>query len=596
MAQKIYFNWEDDDSTKDLNHRTLGISEPGRYRGFDFGSTSGLNLTLNHNTTGVNVTMFNTPTQSVEKRGVILTKQGVVIHETDDIVLPIAAGHATLPRIDVVICEHEYVEVQGGSTATYYVVQGTPATNPVAPTLTQPQIKTILGQILVPAGATNLNNAVYTQADAPQHANDTTIVRTVGSQKVIGEKEFSTITNEHDIAELDNSSQTIDFFGKRKNLYVVESVNPATDYQIVNTLTNLPSNNDGTFAFELLFKQRTILKNSVFQPNGNMEFQNVSSRDLYVEEGEIIKVIDTTLTGINFKKYLVCKNDASNASDYVKHRKMVSMTKMIIPFASAVSVPMHLETLKKANVIEFSPMTNFGLSTIINSIEGNDTFDTVRGEQDAGTIVYLRVSKPDSVSNDCEMTIVNKYTNLADPIPAGYKKIVTNTGGNIAVKNNTTITLLEHEDYYEVINVSGPEVNLYNLSLNVVKPWHNVGGGTLMENFQPAPNIILANAIGFYPQRLRDLGHSKVEIGGVATKAISVKDTIENIFTLPSGYRPSKACRFSINAMVDNGSSETSYALNLDVSPSGLISIYIPSSAPSGTYYFPFDGIIIPLD
>ena len=35
MAQRIYWNYQDDDSTFDLNWRTLGIFQYGRYRGFD---------------------------------------------------------------------------------------------------------------------------------------------------------------------------------------------------------------------------------------------------------------------------------------------------------------------------------------------------------------------------------------------------------------------------------------------------------------------------------------------------------------------------------------------------------------------------------
>lgn len=171
MAQRIYFNFQDNDSTFDLNFAQLGIADAGRYRGFDAVLGAGLTLTLNHLTTGVEKVKEDLNTQIY---GVWKTKQGGIVTETDPITLPISAGDATFDRIDLIVGQHEYIQVAGGSAAVYSVIQGTPAANPVAPALSLPNRQVVLGQIYIPANTTDLNGAgvVYTQADAPYFAGN----------------------------------------------------------------------------------------------------------------------------------------------------------------------------------------------------------------------------------------------------------------------------------------------------------------------------------------------------------------------------------------------------------------------------------------
>lgn len=175
--QKIFWNWQDDDSTKHLNQRSLGIFEPGLYRGFDFDNSSTSTIKLNQLTTGFNVVLTDEPTYTVERRGVVLTKQGVVIHENDVVVLPFTANASGNPRIDICVLEHEYVDVPDGSAVIYNVITGTPSATPVAPSLTSPKIQTILGYLYVPAGVTaaNTSGVVYTRATTPVFANDSNI-------------------------------------------------------------------------------------------------------------------------------------------------------------------------------------------------------------------------------------------------------------------------------------------------------------------------------------------------------------------------------------------------------------------------------------
>lgn len=167
MAQKRYFNWLDDDSTFAINQRDLTIMSSGRYCGFDGVLGADLDLVLNHETTGkivVKQDLTNTP-----KLGCWRTKQGGIILEDAAITIAISAGDDTDPRIDLIVGIHEYVEAEGGATATYAVITGTAAAIPVAPPLTDVNKQVIIGTLYVPANIDSLDDAgvVYTPARKP---------------------------------------------------------------------------------------------------------------------------------------------------------------------------------------------------------------------------------------------------------------------------------------------------------------------------------------------------------------------------------------------------------------------------------------------
>ena len=77
--QKRFWNWQDEDSTSDLNNWLQGILEAGLYRGFDPTGKQGMTLTLSHQTTGAIRTKGDKTLQ--DKFGVVMTKQGVVINQ-----------------------------------------------------------------------------------------------------------------------------------------------------------------------------------------------------------------------------------------------------------------------------------------------------------------------------------------------------------------------------------------------------------------------------------------------------------------------------------------------------------------------------------
>ncbi len=160
--QKRFWNWQDEDSTFDLSRWHLGVLDAGLYRGFEaqaFGNS--MNLKLIHSQSGaVRTNLDRTISQ---KFGVIITKQGVTIQQDSQITLKIALS--TAPRIDLIIVEHEYKELNGGIDAIYKVIQG--GTDGLAPALPNASIQVILGILNLPANCTALNQTGVSYVKAP---------------------------------------------------------------------------------------------------------------------------------------------------------------------------------------------------------------------------------------------------------------------------------------------------------------------------------------------------------------------------------------------------------------------------------------------
>lgn len=170
MAQRRFWNFQDEDSTFDLSRWWLGIFEPGLYRGFDFIPSNNQTMLLSHDITGIVQTQLDQALSN--KTGCLFTKQGVVIQEDEPISLAVQPAHATLPRKDLVIVTHIYQETDGGAMAYYSVLQGTPAADPVPPALSNPEKQTVLGTLYLPGGAASLIDpgVVFTK-NSPELAN-----------------------------------------------------------------------------------------------------------------------------------------------------------------------------------------------------------------------------------------------------------------------------------------------------------------------------------------------------------------------------------------------------------------------------------------
>lgn len=162
MAQKRFFNWKDDDLTASLNSWRLGINEAGLYRGFDLGTMQGLQLTLNHEKSGYRST--SSEGELTPKQGIIVSRQGAIIVEDEAIVIPMVVNPFDVPRKYLIIIEHEYTRVVGGTQGVYtYIAGGADGLVPEPTANTD----TILGVLTMPAGATGLADSVYVRAETP---------------------------------------------------------------------------------------------------------------------------------------------------------------------------------------------------------------------------------------------------------------------------------------------------------------------------------------------------------------------------------------------------------------------------------------------
>lgn len=175
MAQFRFHNWQDDDLTFSLNQRLMGVLPDGRYRGYEAKPfVAGMNLILWHDVTGYKY--IKKDLTSFTKVGCAITKQGMVINETGEISIGILPNLTGSARFDLIVMEHFYEDIVGGTAATYISIQGTP----LLPPLSDPDKQVIIGYLLVPAGCTSLTDVgvQYTPAPTPVLANDSSVFDT----------------------------------------------------------------------------------------------------------------------------------------------------------------------------------------------------------------------------------------------------------------------------------------------------------------------------------------------------------------------------------------------------------------------------------
>lgn len=139
----------------------------GRLFGFDtIEPTNTLEFKLKHTGTGLS---YKDPLNTlIGPVGVIITPQGVVIGETEELTgftIDSNIGNSEI-RYDAIICEHNFVSVVGGQAATYSILKGAVG-NPIKPVLSDPFKQVIVGILEIPANATDLAGVIYTKSKSP---------------------------------------------------------------------------------------------------------------------------------------------------------------------------------------------------------------------------------------------------------------------------------------------------------------------------------------------------------------------------------------------------------------------------------------------
>ncbi|MAX80405.1 MAG: hypothetical protein CL843_09535 [Crocinitomicaceae bacterium] len=230
MSIYQHFNFQDDDSTESLNLRDLGILPHGLYRGFDAVMTNSMVLELNHASTGLDqVLSDNVTTETV---GVVRSKQGAIIRSSDTHLVQISAADPNLPRIDLVVVEFEYEQIQGGGNTVIYSIDGTPASSPVSPSLTFPTKQVIIGELYIPSGVNSLNDSGvnYTRPESP-FFNDDPIPSDIA--RLNEEQSFTKLQSFAYLAATYNSSQySIDIQSANTNLLLL--INSTTEIRFIS--------------------------------------------------------------------------------------------------------------------------------------------------------------------------------------------------------------------------------------------------------------------------------------------------------------------------------------------------------------------------
>jgi hypothetical protein len=287
MAQRIFWNFKDDDATADIIRWMLGIIVPGRYRGFDFVPQSGLTVRLNQATTGLNQVRSDL---SQVMTGMAVTPQGCVVQQDGNIDLPVTAPVSD-PRIDIIVLSHQYEEIEGGNVATFSVVEGVEAASPVAPAVADATTDIILGQIYLPAGITGTDDAgvVYTQSLTPglagQSAQLSSNLGTVAISEVTGKKNL-------EMSSVDGTALTDYDDIKATGFYRIPNI---------DALSNAPSVSGVGFLIVLAqgdyYQQIVVASNFVYYMRNGQEGFAWSAWDRLARNSDLT-VIDASLAAL----------------------------------------------------------------------------------------------------------------------------------------------------------------------------------------------------------------------------------------------------------------------------------------------------------
>lgn len=161
MAQKVLANFQEQINSAIFNRMHWKRAERGAYCGFNVFSPDAGQLTFDLGHTGF--TAVDDDGEYTDPLGIVVTKQGIIIQEDADItgLTCLTNGSNGSDRYDAVVVNHTKVNTPGGAAATYSIKKGAnsyPYENLVVG-LTEDEI--LIGWVVVPANATDLDAASY---------------------------------------------------------------------------------------------------------------------------------------------------------------------------------------------------------------------------------------------------------------------------------------------------------------------------------------------------------------------------------------------------------------------------------------------------
>ena len=188
--KKTFFNFQDPINSYPLNERQMGILKPGRYKGYtklskestgvykithepvirlvgslnteEYDPLTEFSLTRGGNTDG----KVTSDKSLLLNYGVCIMPTGIVIHDNDEIRVNITQNNLLGPRYDLLVVNHEYLNIAGGQAPTYEVISATVMGQ--LPTLPSQDKKIALGVFEVPAGDLSTVTVKYKPLVSPQ--------------------------------------------------------------------------------------------------------------------------------------------------------------------------------------------------------------------------------------------------------------------------------------------------------------------------------------------------------------------------------------------------------------------------------------------
>lgn len=147
-----------------LGEKYVGLLKPGRYSGFDTLTTRGaLDISIGHSG---KLKKTGTDNNYAPNYGALMFSTGTIYHSDEVVQLQVQGNSGNpSPRIDFVIAENSYQEIQGGTPVIFSIIQG--AMGGTEPVLSNPAKQVHVGTIKIVANGYLYTDITYTPKVAP---------------------------------------------------------------------------------------------------------------------------------------------------------------------------------------------------------------------------------------------------------------------------------------------------------------------------------------------------------------------------------------------------------------------------------------------
>ena len=168
--QRVFITFKEVIRSFPLGEMNLGTLRPARYNGFrNIETIAGLELAITHDDPK---TIKKKTQTEYTTFGAIVTPNGSYVHETEPIPVSLDSNFGNnYTRRDILVCEHEYVNITGGQPAIYLVIKGDEEGN--IPQVPNPQKQVRVGVFTLEPQAFNINGINWEPDLAPLLGDNT---------------------------------------------------------------------------------------------------------------------------------------------------------------------------------------------------------------------------------------------------------------------------------------------------------------------------------------------------------------------------------------------------------------------------------------